>query len=138
MKNNFGNVKESHAAKLVTAIGDPSLIRMSPDLGTEGIRSIILLDLSETGDLGIYEEIFNNKEEYEVLEEVKHHGRYTVFVSLNFIRKTPWPPKGRLVSSLDSSKRFPKSPGKKKSAPKKGKKKKGAGGAIGFTRKTSR
>lgn len=132
MKNNRGMINSADAEKLVTSIGDPSLIGSFHDFATEGTRSIILLDLADPNDIKIYDEISNNTEDYEVLDEVEHHGRYTVFITMRFVRKTPWPPEGRPVSSLHLPKNSGKSPKGKSKAPKKGPK------VAGFSLKASR
>ncbi len=115
MKNNRSSVTVESTAKLLTQIGDPSLIRLQQDFGTEGTRSIILLDLHDKDDIELYERLHNNSEHYEVLDEVEHSGRYTVFVTLRYIRKIPWPKDDKpLVSSAGSSKKSKKSRGRKK------------------------
>lgn len=125
MKNNRAKVNQADTTVVLSQLGDPPLLPIVEELTTEGERSIILLNLSDPEDIEIYEQLYNSPDDFEVLDEDRYGGRYTVFVVVSYIRK------GQCKIKL------PESPAPKGS----GKKKKGSGKKkepkIGFSPRKS-
>jgi hypothetical protein len=90
MKNNRSKITGAETTVLVSQLADPSFLnlRLNEPEGTEGVKSIRLLDLSNPEHLQIYEKLHNSPDDFEVLDEVEHAGRYTVYVTLRYIRKS--------------------------------------------------
>ena len=72
---------------IVSQLSDPPLLPFIDDLSTEGERSIVLLDLTDEEHVLLYEQLYNSPDDFEVLDEDRYGGRYTVFVVVSYIRK---------------------------------------------------
>jgi hypothetical protein len=111
MKNNRAKINGNDTTVLLSQLGDPPMLPELEDLSTQGERSIVLLDLTNPEHIATYEQLYNSPEDFEVLDEDRYGGRYTVFVVVSYIRK------GQCrIEIPDSSAPAPK--GRKKSAKK--------------------
>ena len=112
MKNNRAKINSEDAVTIMNQLGEPGILDNIDEYGTQGIKTIVLLDLTLPSDIQKYEMLHNQKDDFEVTDETLHAGRYTVYVTIHYIRKGSCTIHSAKPSDKSST-ASPKKPGKK-------------------------
>lgn len=67
-------------------MSEPLLSRGLGGIRSTGEASIIMLNPSDGGDILIYERLHNERENFSILSETDHAGKFTVFVVIRYLR----------------------------------------------------
>jgi hypothetical protein len=111
MKNNRTGLTAEQTQTIIRRLGEPrSLATFFRDALNLGRMSIVMLDLSESSHVALYEALHNEKDKYEVVQEDDYTSRSSVFTVIRYLRKTACEPmKVPPVSSKLSLKKSAKS-----------------------------
>lgn len=112
MKNNRAKINSRETLTIMSQLGEPGVLDDIDEFGTQGIQTVVLLDLTLPSDIQKYEMLYNQKDDFEVTDETLHAGRYTVYVTIHYIRKGSCTIHSAQHSD-ESSTASPKKPGKK-------------------------
>lgn len=86
--NNRSYLSGAEANTILNQVSEPLLARGLGVPRFSGEASIIMLNPSDSDDIKIYERLHNEKENFNILSETDHAGKFTVFIVIRYVRMT--------------------------------------------------